>query len=73
MGVENAKPPSILRALRGATPSYGPSRKEFSLQELQSLGLANAFDGKLVSACLRLSSTVQKTVECLNMPQKSLG
>lgn len=48
--MENAEPDAILAALQSAAPSFSRDRKEFSTQELQRLGLLNAWDTKPVSA-----------------------
>lgn len=49
VGIENASPAAITQALKTARPSFPDTRKEFTVQELQELGLANTFDAKQVS------------------------
>lgn len=48
VGVEHAPPEAIRAALAGARQSHGPGRKEFSVEQLMELGLANSFDSREV-------------------------
>jgi hypothetical protein len=50
VGVEAAAPAAIVAALRAARPAFPPDRREFTVAELQQLGLVNTFDAKQVRA-----------------------
>ncbi len=58
-GIENAAPESVMYSLKHARPSFPSTRKDFTVKELQDLGLANTFNGQLVrtvTLCTQLAA-----------------
>lgn len=58
VGVENASPEAILRAMQQACESYGNDRKEFTKADMEDWGLAGSWSDAQVSvsteACCQL-------------------